>query len=251
MLLTGAFGDELYLGSEEWLADLIAEGRLREAWQNLAFYIRYAGPRWTLRAGYLQQLAKRAFHAIPRGKQHLHRRRTALPWLTPIADRLLFQRGTETQIFSERQASLVGLDNALYSSKEIFNASHYFLDLRHPYRDQRLVEFVIAIPAHQLFHRGYYKYILRNAMQGILPEIIRTRPHGTSLGPLFRVGMEREKAAQQACFLDPQAAWRKFVDEKWISRRWNVIPEEDGTEGIVPWLCIAYEAWYQHFVSAL
>ena len=86
-------------------------------------------------------------------------------------------------------------------------------------------------------------------MAGLLPEIIRARPRGTSLDSLFRRGMEREKAVQEACFLDPQAAWRKFVDEKWISTRWNVIPEEDNTEGLVPWLCIAYEAWHDFLVS--
>ena len=61
--------------------------------------------------------------------------------------------------------------------------------------------------------------------------------------------MKRGKIVQEDCFLRPGTAWRNFVDEKWISTRWNAVSEEDDLGGLVPWSCIAYEAWHQHFIS--
>ncbi len=45
----------------------------------------------------------------------------------------------------------------------------------HPFYDLRLIEFCFAIPEDQRTYGNYIKYVLRNAMKGILPENIRTR----------------------------------------------------------------------------
>lgn len=242
VLLTGGFGDHLYSGAENWLADLIVDGRLLEARRELFFYIRSYGLRWTLEAGYMQQVAKRFIRMIPGGKL-IHGRRTAPAWLTAYAADLLQGSENRTHKGSNHHANLIGNWSALDSSSEIFNANRYALELRHPYRDRRLVEFVLALPSNQLYRRGLYKHILRNAMKGLLPEMIRTRPQPTSLISLYFRGLEREKAVLQACFQKPGADWGSFVDEKWISTRWDGIPEKDGAEALIPWLCLAFEVW--------
>jgi asparagine synthase (glutamine-hydrolysing) len=48
VLLTGGFGDHLYSGAEDWLADLVGDKKLQEAARELTLYLRYAGLRWTL-----------------------------------------------------------------------------------------------------------------------------------------------------------------------------------------------------------
>jgi asparagine synthetase B (glutamine-hydrolysing) len=45
----------------------------------------------------------------------------------------------------------------------------------HPYYDLRLIEFCFAIPEDQREGSHHIKYVLRNAMKGLLPESIRTR----------------------------------------------------------------------------
>jgi asparagine synthase (glutamine-hydrolysing) len=248
VLLTGSFGDQLYSGSGEWLADRITEGQLWKAMQELSFYIHYAGVRWTFRAGYLQEVFQRFYYILSNGRL-LHHRSSIPAWMTGVAAHLLSESGFKPRHLAKRQAGLLGMREAFGSSREIFNASSNGIELRHPYRDRRLVEFVLSIPAHQLLRYGYLKFILRNAMQGLLPDIIRTRPSGTSLDSLFFRGVEREKAVLEGCFLNPQAAWRKFVDGKWILTRWNGIWQEDGPEGSVPWLCITYENWYKNVIA--
>jgi len=74
---------------------------------------------------------------------------------------------------------MIGLDAAASSSGECSNASRHSLELRHPYRDLRLVEYVLSIPAYQLYYHGLYKHILRKSMRGILPDLIRARRQPT------------------------------------------------------------------------
>jgi asparagine synthetase B (glutamine-hydrolysing) len=126
------------------------------------------------------------------------------------------------------------------------------LELRHPYRDRRLAEFVLTLPAYQLYNRGFYKYILRMAMKDILPHPILSRFQSTPLLPLFSRGLERESGMLQACFQDPDAAWRKYVRPDWLLEQSKVklTPETDGPRAVVPWLCASYAIWFQSFFSS-
>ncbi len=247
VLLTGGFGDHLYGSGVNWLADLLADGHFLAAGRELGLYLRYAGLAGTWQSGCLQRLARALLDAIPGGR-HLHRRPAAPPWLTDFSVGALSGAATggEQPAF-ERYANLLGPAAAISSSREAFNASRYGLELRHPYRDRDLVEFVLALPAYQLRHHGMNKYILRTAMQGILPEMIRTRRQPTSLISLFVRGVKNEEQALQASMCDPGAAWRKFVRAEWLSGWWNtaLTPETDGPQALVPWLCNAYAAWHK------
>jgi asparagine synthetase B (glutamine-hydrolysing) len=142
---------------------------------------------------------------------------------------------------------LLGPIPASSSSGEIFNASRHELDLRHPYRDRRLVEFVLSLPAYQLYRHGLYKHILRVAMKDILPEIIRTRRQPTSMMPLYHRGIENEHDTLKNCFEDPGESWSRFVRSDWLGVNWATLvsPEAKGPGALVPWLCISYETWYK------
>jgi asparagine synthase (glutamine-hydrolysing) len=49
------------------------------------------------------------------------------------------------------------------------------LELRHPFHDRRVVEFGLQIPEDQRRRGLFTKFVLRNAMAGMLPESIRER----------------------------------------------------------------------------
>lgn len=55
------------------------------------------------------------------------------------------------------------------------NSMWFSLEARVPFLDHRLVEKTLALPGDQVIHHGMTKYILRQAMQGVLPEKIRQR----------------------------------------------------------------------------
>lgn len=246
VLFTGAFGDELYSGEEDWLVALLEERRFREAGRELERHLRYAGPGRTLGSGYVRRVARRLVDKIPGGRRFRGKNQSPV-WLTSRAADYLSGTAPGSDPVFELKRNILGREAASNCAGEVFNASRHSLDLRHPYRDRRLVEFVLALPAHQLYNRGYYKYILRVALRGILPETIRARQQPTPLLSLFRRGIEGEKQILLASFEDPGAVWRNFVRADWLDDHWNtpVTPATDGPAALVPWLCVSYVAWCQ------
>jgi asparagine synthase (glutamine-hydrolysing) len=248
VLMHGAFGDELYCGEEDWLADLIVDKQFHKAVHELKRHLSYAGLRKTFKSAYFRRIGRRLLNSIPGGR-HLRRTWKAPSWLT--ADSAAHLDGEEDWLDPafELKTDLLGIGASQDSSYENVNASRHALELRHPYRDRRLVEYVLSLPAYQLYNLGFYKYILRVAMQGILPQSILSRSQPTSLSPLFSLGQEREQKLLMACFQDSSAAWRKYVRGDWILKHWNkkVTSQTDGPHAVVPWLCISYESWFRSF----
>jgi asparagine synthase (glutamine-hydrolysing) len=55
------------------------------------------------------------------------------------------------------------------------NSMHFSREVRLPFLDHRLVEFTMSLPDDRLFRRGESKWILRQAMRGIVPDPILDR----------------------------------------------------------------------------
>ena len=55
------------------------------------------------------------------------------------------------------------------------NSMYFSLELRVPFLDNRIVEKTLASSSSDIIRKGYTKWIYREAMQGVLPERIRTR----------------------------------------------------------------------------
>ena len=244
VLLPGAFGDELYCGEDDWFADLLAEGRLRDAARELKRHLHYLGPRGTLETVHPRRVIRRLWHPLSAAAPTSPPRK-APAWLTDDSAARLNGKENWLDPAFERKADLLGVGASQDSSREYVNASRHAVELRHPYRDRRLAEYVISLPAHQLYNLGFYKYILRVAMQGILPEPILSRSRPSSLLSLYVRGMEREREWLQAGFRDPHAAWRKHVRADWVLKHWDapLTFQTPGTFSVVPWLCISYQSW--------
>ena len=244
VLLSGGFGDQLYSAGSDWLADLIAEGQLKKAVSEFSYYIRRAGYRWTLRAGYLQRVAHRFLNLFP-GGSHLHRKSVPSAWLTDFAAGQFFESNDGHDPAFDRYENLLGMSSAASSSAEITNANRHSLELRHPFRDRRLVEYVLRLPAYQLLHYGQYKLVLRNAMRGLLPESIRTRAYPTSLATLFYRGVEREKSMLETSLKMTGAAWATFVRANRLLDDWQAFinPAREKPVSILLWNCLSFEAW--------
>ncbi len=56
------------------------------------------------------------------------------------------------------------------------------IEIRMPFMDYRLVAYTLSLPQKSKLNNGYTKYILREAMKGIMPEEIRTRKLKIGLG---------------------------------------------------------------------
>jgi asparagine synthase (glutamine-hydrolysing) len=54
-------------------------------------------------------------------------------------------------------------------------SSAFSMECRHPFLDHRIIEFAFSLPATQKIRNGWTKYIMRNAMKGLIPESVRRK----------------------------------------------------------------------------
>lgn len=91
------------------------------------------------------------------------------------------------------------------------------LEVRAPYLDIELVDFVRRIPHEYKYRNGTTKYILKKALEKVLPHNILYRSKkgfGVPIGAWFRDGMLDEEAAARAQSLDAAFVRRKFADHR-------------------------------------
>lgn len=237
VLLTGEHGDHLYLDRAYWLRDLVAEGRWADAWRELR---REFGRRPRALPGAVARAAGwRGRAAAPR------------PWLTEHARRLLAASEDAPGPLAAREradAAPGPLDplSAYAASLEIANASAAGIEVRRPFRDRRLVEFMLSVPAHLAYRPGWTKWILRQAMRGILPEAVRQRRQPSTLLPLAARGLvDKEHSFVREWLTPPDAVWRRYVRADWLAA---TFPRRlqlglDGIETVIPWQCVCAELW--------
>ncbi len=244
VILTGEMGDELYSGGEHWLGDLLREGRLAAAATGLAEHARRAafargrGLRYRTRTAVVRAL----------GYAGRRRRPSPPPWLTDETWRAAGEPVEPPATRRRSQADAL-LDPMFAQSAAIEHgvARRWGVELRRPYRDVRLVDFVLAAPAHLLYRPGESKWLLRRAMRGVLPEAVRRRSTPSPLTPLFWRGLaERESPNVDALLSRRDAVWPRYVRRDWMAHALEpggIRRLGDSVEAVAFWRCLCVELW--------
>ena len=85
------------------------------------------------------------------------------------------------------------------------------VEVRYPFLDLRLVNYLLAIPSLPWFFR---KYLLREAMRGRLPEAIRTRPKTPFRGESLLAALQRGGGGAIA-EMQPSPRLNHYISESW------------------------------------
>jgi len=86
----------------------------------------------------------------------------------------------------------------------------------HPYMDKRLVEYAVALPPEQSLDGGWTRAIMRRAMQGIVPDVIKLRPDKGYLNPsVHKQLLGRDKDLLRELIYNP-GSMKKYVDPNYI-----------------------------------
>ena len=194
-ILTGHGGDSLLAGTPLVCTDRLLRGDL-SGFRELAEHARY---RQVPYRSLLYSYALRPL--IPEAADRLLRRLTgrrevdagAPEWLAPdfvrrtgLLDRLREAPAARRYRSRARQAhyrnvmALRSVGRAVYWYDR--SSAHFGLEARHPFLDRRLAEFLLAIPGEQLYRGGRSKWLLRRAMDGILPRPVLERRDKTWFG---------------------------------------------------------------------
>lgn len=169
--------------------------------------------------------------------------------------------------FSERRSeylkgrsnSLTNLSEALY--QDIFtyslpsllhyedrNSMAFSLEARTPFLDYRLVEYLFSLPASLKIRDGLTKYVLREAMKGVLPEEVRLRKDKMGFVTPEIIWMRQGRERIMALFSSPKVLSRDFVNPQFIAANLNALlsGRETGTTEL--WRWINLETWLNTFL---
>jgi asparagine synthase (glutamine-hydrolysing) len=195
VVLNGYGGDEWLSGSLYHSADLLVRLKVLKAIRqsradakgqvnagvprSSSFMFLYYGL-WPI----LPKLAQRGIKAV------LGKNGTGVPfWMTSkfarstgLVDRFT-NTGAPPDLFTTRAAKDIG-DRLNFPHYWLIDryTSRFGLEYRYPFLDRRLISYCLALPHEQLRPGSQAKLILRQAMRGLLPELVRSRPTKTRFG---------------------------------------------------------------------
>lgn len=263
VLLTGTGGDQLFAGNMFFFADWAASGRLREAVREMIW--RAAIGRvsfWTL--AYRNMVLPLLPRIIQR--RFLRSRRYAQDWLAPtLIRRYQLRRRTLTgSAYSGRLRSKYG--DAIASAITATPGALYLgviddeLDVRHPFLFRPLIEFALGLP-HELCVRPHaHKWLLREAMKGVLPDLIRSRIGKGSIAGPSAWALSHNRTLVEQLLDDPITAQMGIVDPARLRHAFEAAPSEgnrreelfaaiQNTLGIEAWLRTRSGRWSESTCS--
>lgn len=232
VLLTADRGDEVSGG---WVYDelgLLASGQLRRLAEDHRAY--RANPGRTSHGFLTERLLRPlATTAWPPGaadplRQRLPgaartKQKPLAPWVPEAAARRLGLDDVMTQALpvppvrghARRQrvmavSDVIGLRVLQLRQRTFASAGLQHAD---PWGDERLLNYVCALPQHRVQRQGLPKELARQAMRGVLPERVRTSPAHSNQYPLYqRAFAEREVATVRGLLRDSRADAAGLLD---------------------------------------
>ena len=268
--LSGEGGDELFGGYPTYLGHRIAESFLRvpkflrrRVFERLAKLLPTSGGAVPLSLfirrflDHCEEPSSRRHHIWlgafpPAVVQQLFSRE----WRAQHGSTELFAPVEETLAgtsFEDSLLSLLYMDFQLYLADDLLvkidrASMACSLELRTPFLDQRLVEFMTSLPAAHKVHGFKTKYLFKKALQGRLPSaILHRQKRGFSvpvaewlrgsLKPLVEEVLGKDKLARDGIF-DPEAVHR-LLEEHWSRRA-------DHRRGL--WALLMFQLWHERWV---
>jgi len=237
ILLSGVFADHLYTGYIYWLVDQIKK-RPFLAVKSMFSTIRQSG----FVSG-LKQISPKKWSS------HIN---CSAPWLNQQTLKQFEEIQASTKkpfyhphpqqydlVYSLSTAQNVWLDHEFGYRHELF--------VRHPFRDRRVVEFLMSIPAWVLGTVHTPKSFVRQTAKGMLPDIITRRTTQTTLTPLFVKGLlEKEFPRVKSLLNNPKASWQNYVQQDLVKKLLkNPLAVNQEIDYMLLWQCLGYEMWQE------
>lgn len=179
-LLTGAGGDELFTSNMLFFSDWLAEGRIGPALREMAHRAALG------RVSFWSLAYRNALLPLLPGRVHTHlvhgQNETPIqPWLRSDMLRRYGLAGRPSSASKYGRRLRHHYQHAVTEAIANFECSHHggliadALDMRHPFLYRPLVEFALRLPPELRARPHSHRWVVREAMKGILPEKVRTR----------------------------------------------------------------------------
>ncbi|MEM7357982.1 MAG: asparagine synthase-related protein [Pseudomonadota bacterium] len=240
VLLSGIGGDMLYTGSENILFELLKQGRLRECWHEARHLFRGVISPWQVIKQYL-------LAPLPGIRRFVQQRRgrayNRVDYLSDAAQsRLIYrphwlQQRASSARRSDQYINVVDAFEGEDAHYGKYMEANYRLERRYPFRDRELVEFMLAVPAGQLYSRSIARPIVKNAYAAEFNEQLLARNSKTNFYPVISAGIERDDQYER--WLDRSESWKKDLKAPFFTDQSRM---KNGVDA-VQWRCSYHEYW--------
>jgi asparagine synthase (glutamine-hydrolysing) len=237
VVLDGAAGDIVF-NEGAYIQRLLRRGRIKRAWHETAGEQTYWGASRTARyfarylaSAYVPDVVKRLSRRTRQRRNERAYVRASL--ISPeFADRVnideRFERMRAT--FSGLQSADTALERVrkirpnLTAGRERYGriAAWAGVEGRDPFTDQRVVEFCAHLPDHLCARDGWPKFLLRKAMAGRLPDMVRWGRQKPHIGFVFTKTFIRHQESCGRLSLDSlQATLEGYIDPAKMQKAWG------------------------------
>lgn len=121
------------------------------------------------------------------------------------------------------------------------------VEARCPFFDQRLIQFCLLLPPEQKFRRGLDRAIVRQAMSGLLPELVLLREQKSDLGANFRSGLlDKERDMLEKVVWKDLEHIRQYVNVEAVQtayRRYEAQPLNREQDAVNTFLVVVLASW--------
>jgi asparagine synthase (glutamine-hydrolysing) len=123
------------------------------------------------------------------------------------------------------------------------------LEVRNPFLDHRLIEFLATVPSTWKLRNGEKKYILKKAMAKRLPREILRRPKQGFDIPVDHWFRTKLKTSFDALLLDPSTALFDYFDRSFLEQLWREHISGRRNHGNKLWIFYIFERWHRRFIG--
>jgi asparagine synthase (glutamine-hydrolysing) len=130
------------------------------------------------------------------------------------------------------------------------NSMAFSIETRLPFLDYRLVEFIFSLPTHLKLNKGMTKFILREAMKGTLPEIVRNRMDKIGFATPEEIWFRKELRDWIDMIISSKSfAERGYFDVSKVKQTFLEYCEGKQNNHFLIWRWVNLELWFRTFID--
>lgn len=129
------------------------------------------------------------------------------------------------------------------------NSMKFSVEGRVPFLDFNLVRYVFSLPDEAIIKNGWNKYVLREGMQGVLPDLIRKRRNKIGFTTPEYEWFMNSKEELYNIFLSESFASRPYWNHEGVLKKLREFFEKKNTDTLLFWRLMNVELWLRIFID--
>lgn len=123
------------------------------------------------------------------------------------------------------------------------------IEVRVPFLDYELTDYVMSLPGKMKVQNGEKKYLLKKALRGTVPDTILDAPKRGFGVPVIQWLQTGLNTKMKDVLTDPLILKSGLFDTKEIDRKIASLDSGDLTHGMDLWRCMNIAMWYKHYMA--